>query len=91
MDVDLFIAVTADVMEFARLQTKIANTLIDRLEKQFPRNMHEFFPRALSPLPDLDFASTYGRETLENVRDAAEAVLIAMQAREELASRRFPN
>ena len=91
MEFNFFAATTRDLAEVGRINIEMADLLIARLKAKHPRNMDEFFPRSLSPVPDTEFAATFGEETLRDVIDAAEAVCIAMHAREELEVRRFPN
>ena len=91
MEFDFSLAVTDDLRDIARLNTAIADILIAGLKERHPRNMHEFFPRALSPIPDTELAGAFGAETLKDVMAAAEAAAIVSFARCELEMRKFPN
>ena len=84
-------ATTDALVAFASLHMDLANGFPDRLEKDYPRNMREFFPRSMAPHPDEEFAGSFGDEVLRDVVDAASAVHAAMCAREEISSRRHPN
>lgn len=89
---DVGVVSMADLREIDRVHTAMADALIARLEKTHPpQRMARFFPAEMSPVPDLGFAKTFGAETLEDVRLAAECVIEAAAAREELALRKFPN
>ena len=91
MDFDFSAQTTSYLRDIHTAGTKMADFLIARLKEKYPRNMHEFFPASMSPVPDTEFLSTYDDETRKEVMECAEAAIIAAQALVEIESRRWPN
>ena len=90
-EIDYASCTSADLRELDRLNIEMADVLIARLQKRYPRTWKDFFPPHIAPTPDLFLAEACGLETLEDVASAATCVIIAMSAREELSTRKYPN
>ena len=86
MELDFSTASTNELVTIDRINTTIVDLLIGSLREQYPGCRDLFFPHA-GQGPDFEYASTYGEETLQDVRYIAEAAWGAILAREELARR----